>query len=50
MNDRVWLERVWVASRVYQQKISVDQQSIDHFVKWLYREYGIVLPKEPANV
>jgi hypothetical protein len=50
MNDRVWLERVWLASRVYQQKIPIDQQSLDHFVKWLYREYGIVLPKETDNV
>lgn len=50
MNDREWLNRVWLASRVYQGRFSLEQQSVDHFVRWLYREYGIVMPAERESV
>lgn len=50
MNDKQWLDRVWLASRVYQQRISQDQQSVEHFVQWLYREYGIVMPTREDTV
>lgn len=51
MNDKEWLDRVRLASRVYQEQFSQDQQSVEHFVRWLYREYGIVMPqlKEPMD-
>jgi hypothetical protein len=44
MNDSQWLDRVELASRIYQSRVAQDQQSVQDFVKWLYREYGIVMP------
>ena len=49
MNDKEWLDRVWLASRVYQQRVDQDQQRVEHFVQWLYREYGIVMPERKQN-
>lgn len=49
MDDRVWLNRVLVAFQVYRTQYSQDQQSVDHFVKYLYREYGIIYPGDPDS-
>lgn len=44
MDDRTWLNRVFVAFKVYQSLYPLEQQTVDHFVRYLYREYGIVYP------
>lgn len=44
MNDREWLYRVYVAYKVYVDRTKPNQQSVEHFVKFLYNEYGIVFP------
>lgn len=50
MNDKQWLDRVWLASRVYQERVNAEQQSVEHFVRWLYREYGIVMPELKESI
>ena len=47
--DKVWLEKVTIAYKVY-AKILADQgfnsTDVEHFVTWLYKQYGIVEPKD----
>jgi len=46
MNDIEWLDRVWRAYRVYQDRVHIIDQSLDHFLFWLYKEYGVVPPPQ----
>lgn len=45
MNDKLWLERVTMALKEYEKQFGEQTQATD-FVKWLYRQYGISIPKE----
>ena len=42
LNDKDWLEKVSVAHRVYPYA----NKDIKKFISWLYKQYGIVQPKE----
>lgn len=42
--DREWLEKVLIAAKVYDQEH--DMNTAQYFVAWLYKQYGIVFPKE----
>lgn len=44
MNDAKWLDRVWNAYRIYKTIYDSNTQTCEHFLNWLYREYGIVTP------
>lgn len=44
MNDAEWLDRVWRAYQVYQVRFPMGD--LDDFIKWLYREYGILTPTQ----
>lgn len=46
MNDIKWLDRVWHAYSVYVKTIDQDRQSGEHFLRWLYREYGVMPPDQ----
>lgn len=46
MNDAQWLDRVWRAYGVYVQRIPLKDRNIDHFISWLYQQYGIVFPDQ----
>lgn len=41
MTDKDILERILIAYRVYPQQ----SEEIKNFISWLYRQYGIVEPK-----
>jgi hypothetical protein len=41
MNDKEWLERVSLAYKVYSKDVSPNL-SIEQFIQWLYKQYGIV--------
>jgi hypothetical protein len=45
MIDKEWLERVSIAYAVYLEKVGPNL-AIEQFIKWLYREYGIIQPPE----
>lgn len=50
MNEKEWLERVRLGAKVYNEgRLHRDFQAteVDKFVKWLYEQYGVVLPKDP---
>ena len=42
MNDKEWLDKVVVAYKSYPKPFS----DIKDFIIWLYKQYGIVQPKE----
>ena len=42
MTDKDWLERVTIAYKVY----PYPNKDIETFVHWLYKQYGIIAPKE----
>ena len=46
--DKDWLEKVTIAYKVYSQEFG-PRTSIENFVTWLYKQYGIVEPKENEN-
>ena len=41
MNDKEWLERVSLAYKVYSKDVGPNL-SIEQFIAWLYKQYGIV--------
>jgi hypothetical protein len=45
MNDKQWLERVTIAYKEYSKQVSPNL-SIEQFIDWLYKQYGIVKPKD----
>ena len=45
MNDKQWLERVTIAYKEYSKQVS-PSLPIEQFITWLYKQYGIVKPKE----
>jgi hypothetical protein len=42
MTDKDWLERVNIAYRAY----PFPNKDIEVFISWMYKQYGIVPPKE----
>lgn len=42
LNDKDWLERITVAYKVY----PYPHKDIEAFISWLYKQYGIVPPKD----
>lgn len=46
MNDMAWLDRVWLAYRVYNSQHDRKDQNVEHFIRYLYRQYGIVHPEQ----
>lgn len=52
LSDKEWLGRVLLASEVYKTNITKynsHRQEITNFVKWLYDQYGIVMPDSTSN-
>jgi len=49
MNDMEWLDRVWKAYKVYKDVYYPAEQSLDHFILYLYQQYGIVTPDKRRN-
>lgn len=45
MNDKQWLERVTIAYKAYAKERS-PQLPVEQFIDWLYKQYGIVKPKD----
>lgn len=45
INDKEWLDRVYLGYRVYSEEIT-ENQNIEDFIKWLYTQYGVVLLKQ----
>lgn len=43
MKDKDWLEKVSVAYKVYSDQVGPNL-SIENFIAWMYRQYGIVEP------
>jgi hypothetical protein len=41
ITDKDWLKRVTVAYQAYQYP----SKDIEAFIQWLYKQYGIVIPK-----
>jgi len=42
MTDKDWLERISIAYKAY----PCPSKEIEAFIKWIYEQYGIVIPKE----
>lgn len=49
MNDKEWLERVKIAYKVYTDEVG-PSLPIEYFISWLYKQYGIVEPKNKSSV
>ena len=50
MNEKEWLERVRLGAKVYNEgRLHRDFQAaeVDKFIEWLYKQYGVVIPKDP---
>ncbi len=45
MIDKDWLERVTIAYKVYTREVG-PSYPIEHFIDWLYKQYGIVKPEK----
>jgi hypothetical protein len=45
MTDKDWLEKVTVAYKEYAKQVG-PSLPIENFIAWLYRQYGIIQPKE----
>ena len=45
MNDKQWLERVSIAYKAYTKEVG-PSYPIEHFINWMYKQYGIVVPKD----
>ena len=45
MNDRDWLEKLYRAYVVYEERHG-DKPEISEFIKWVFHQYGIVYKKE----
>lgn len=46
INDKDWLERVITAYKAY----PYPNKDIEAYIIWLYKQYGIVPPKDYKNV
>jgi hypothetical protein len=42
LNDKDWLEKISIAYNAY----PYPNRDIETFIHWLYKQYGIALPKE----
>lgn len=42
MIDRDWLERICIAYNVYKEQMGGPNPSIEEFIQWLYKQYGII--------
>jgi hypothetical protein len=42
MTDKDWLERVMIAYKAY----PYPNKEIEAFIKWMYEQYGIVMPED----
>ena len=42
LNDKDWLEKVTIAYKAY----PYPSYQVSEFIAWLYRQYGIVQPKD----
>lgn len=49
MNDMTWLDRVWLVYRVYSERHKKSDQTVEHFIEYLYQQYGIVHPEQRQN-
>jgi hypothetical protein len=45
MNDKEWLEKVSIAFKEYQRQFGQQTQTAE-FISWLYKQYGITVPKQ----
>ena len=45
MNDKDMLNRITLAYQVYSKEVGPNL-SIEQFIDWLYKQYGIVQPKK----
>lgn len=45
MIDKQWLEKISLAYKVYSKVVGPSLQ-IEQFITWLYKEYGIIKPKD----
>ena len=45
MLDKAWLERVSIAYKAYVKEVG-PSLPIENFITWLYKQYGIVQPKD----
>jgi hypothetical protein len=45
MTDKDWLERVTIAYKVYSEQVG-PKLPVEQFISWMYRQYGIVEPKD----
>jgi hypothetical protein len=45
INDKEWLERLLIGYKVYKEEHG-GKADVEHFIVWMYKQYGIVLPKE----
>lgn len=43
MNDKQWLDKLHHAYQVY--SITHSGESVEHFITWLYQQYGILKPE-----
>ena len=48
ITDKDWLERVTIAYKEYSKQVRLNPP-IENFIAWLYKQYGIVQPKEEAE-
>lgn len=42
MTDKEWLDKILLAYKTY----PYPNVSIEHFIKWLYEQYGVVTPEK----
>jgi hypothetical protein len=45
LTDKDWLAKVSTAYKVYSDQVG-PKLEIEYFIAWLYRQYGIVQPKD----
>jgi hypothetical protein len=45
MSDKDWLSKVTIAFEEYEHQVG-SQIQVAAFINWLYKQYGIVVPKE----
>jgi hypothetical protein len=48
MTDKDWLERVTIAYKEYSKQVSPNLD-VERFISWLYKQYGIVEPKDTVS-
>jgi hypothetical protein len=46
MSDQQWLNRVYLAYTVYKKEILYHERTLDDFMRYLFRQYGIVYPED----